>query len=257
MNNDNLIEHLTIIDEWSIPRMITMSLFTEVIQYHIFQRLTQDVLFESFYKFVGISLPHKAKTQIFATDYHKITFKLSPILIRFCICNRMPQFDKKNSTDDSQLWSIPCTKFITWQTKNLTLIVKMVSWVYLSFENMFHIFSAWLVKVHLSCTITSWMHFSISWYWLFLWFCGFKTLQWLHNGRHSVSNHQPQIVFSTVYFDTVQRKNQSSTSLAFVPPVNSPHKWPVTKKLFPFDDVIMYQLWNLSWYEPLWYGHGR
>ena len=23
-------------------------------------------------------------------------------------------------------------------------------------------------------------------------------------------------------------------------PVNSPHKWPVTRKMFPFDDVIMY-----------------
>ena len=22
-------------------------------------------------------------------------------------------------------------------------------------------------------------------------------------------------------------------------PVNSPHKWPVTRKMFPFDDVIM------------------
>ena len=34
-------------------------------------------------------------------------------------------------------------------------------------------------------------------------------------------------------------------SLAFVRgihrgPVNSPHKWPVTRKIFPFDDVIMY-----------------
>ena len=33
-------------------------------------------------------------------------------------------------------------------------------------------------------------------------------------------------------------------SLAFVlgihrEPVNSPHKWPVTRKMFPFDDVIM------------------
>ena len=43
---------------------------------------------------------------------------------------------------------------------------------------------------------------------------------------------------------TDQRKHQSSTTLAFVRgiqrrPVNSPHKWPVTRKMFPFDDVIM------------------
>ena len=41
-----------------------------------------------------------------------------------------------------------------------------------------------------------------------------------------------------------QRKHQISTSLAFVRgihrrPVNSPHKCPVTRKMFPFDDVIM------------------
>ena len=53
------------------------------------------------------------------------------------------------------------------------------------------------------------------------------------------------IVFSTVYLDTDQRKHQSSASLAFVwdepfrGPVNFPHKWPVTRKMFPFDDVIM------------------
>ena len=52
------------------------------------------------------------------------------------------------------------------------------------------------------------------------------------------------IVYSTVYSDADQRKHKSSASLAFVRgihrgPVNSPHKWPVTRKMFPFDDVIM------------------
>ena len=52
------------------------------------------------------------------------------------------------------------------------------------------------------------------------------------------------IVYSTVYSDADQRKHLSSASLAFVRgihrwPVNSPHKWPVTGKMFPFDDVIM------------------
>ena len=53
------------------------------------------------------------------------------------------------------------------------------------------------------------------------------------------------IVYSTVYSDADQNKHQSSASLAFVRgihrgPVNSPHKGPVTRKMFPFDDVIMY-----------------
>ena len=52
------------------------------------------------------------------------------------------------------------------------------------------------------------------------------------------------IVYSMVYSDADQRKHQSPASLAFVRgihrgPVNSPHKWPVTRKMFPFDDAIM------------------
>ena len=52
------------------------------------------------------------------------------------------------------------------------------------------------------------------------------------------------IVYSTVYSGADQRKRQSSASLAFVReihrlPVNFPHKWPVTRKMSPFDDVIM------------------
>ena len=52
------------------------------------------------------------------------------------------------------------------------------------------------------------------------------------------------VVFSTVYSGADQRKQQNSASLAFVRgihqwPVNSPHKGPVTRKMFPFDDVIM------------------
>ena len=52
------------------------------------------------------------------------------------------------------------------------------------------------------------------------------------------------IVYAAVYSGADQRKRDSSASLAFVReihrwPVNSPHKWPVTRKMFPFDDVIM------------------
>ena len=52
------------------------------------------------------------------------------------------------------------------------------------------------------------------------------------------------VVYSTIYPGADQSKHQSSASLAFVwgihrGPVNSPHKWPVTRKMFPFGDVIM------------------
>ena len=52
------------------------------------------------------------------------------------------------------------------------------------------------------------------------------------------------IVYAIIYLSADQRKHQSSALLAFVRgihrrPVNSPHKGPVTPKMFPFDDVIM------------------
>ena len=55
------------------------------------------------------------------------------------------------------------------------------------------------------------------------------------------------IVYSTVYPGVDLSKHQNSASLAFVwgihrGPVNSPHKWSVTRKMFPFDDVIMRHL---------------
>ena len=54
------------------------------------------------------------------------------------------------------------------------------------------------------------------------------------------------VVYSIVDSDADQRKHQSSASLAFVcgihrGPVDSPHKGSVTQKMFPFDEVIM---WN-------------
>ena len=88
----------------------------------------------------------------------------------------------------------------------------------------------------------------------------FNPLRWRHNGHGGVSNHHPTIVYSTVWSDADQRKHQSSALLTFVWgihrwPVNSPHKWPVTRKMFPFDNVITlilvidgwgrYLLWNV------------
>ena len=84
----------------------------------------------------------------------------------------------------------------------------------------------------------------------------YKTVHYntiLHVGRHyNVAIRSAMasqitsftIVYSTVYSGADQRKHQSSASLAFVrgihrSPVNSPHKGPVTRKMSPFDDVIM------------------
>ena len=72
----------------------------------------------------------------------------------------------------------------------------------------------------------------------------FKTLWWRHNDHDSVSNHQPH----ECLFNRLFRRRSKETSKLRVTglcvgnspgPVNSPHKGPVTRKMFPFDDVIM------------------
>ena len=53
----------------------------------------------------------------------------------------------------------------------------------------------------------------------------------------------PTVVYSTVYSDADQRNIKLRVTGLCVGnspgPVNSPHKGPVTRKMFPFDDVIM------------------
>ena len=60
------------------------------------------------------------------------------------------------------------------------------------------------------------------------------------------------IAYSTIYSDVDQRKHQSSASLAFMRgihrwPVNSQHKWPITRKMFPFDDLFMICCFMCAW----------
>ena len=69
-------------------------------------------------------------------------------------------------------------------------------------------------------------------------------LQWRHNERDGVSNYQPRDCLLNRLFGRRSKKTSKLASLAFVQgihrgPVNSPHKGPVTRKMFPFDDVIM------------------
>ena len=75
--------------------------------------------------------------------------------------------------------------------------------------------------------------------------CAIPSLQWRHNGRDGVSNHQPLDCLFNRLFRCRSRKHQSSASLAYVRgihrwPVNSPHKGPVTREMFPIDDAIMF-----------------
>ena len=72
-----------------------------------------------------------------------------------------------------------------------------------------------------------------------------KSLHWRHNDHDGVSNHQPH----DCLLNRLYRRRSKETSKLRVTglcvgnspgPVNSPHKGPVTRKMFPFDDVIMW-----------------
>ena len=73
----------------------------------------------------------------------------------------------------------------------------------------------------------------------------YKSLQWRHNDHICVSNHQPRACLLNRLFRRRSRKTSklrvTGLCVGNSPgPVNSPHKGPVTRKMFPFDDVIMW-----------------
>ena len=77
-----------------------------------------------------------------------------------------------------------------------------------------------------------------------------NALQWLHNGCDGVSNHRRLDGLLNSLFQRRPRETPDYVSLAFVKgihrrSVDSAHKEPVTRKMFPFDGVIMF--WRLEW----------
>ena len=73
------------------------------------------------------------------------------------------------------------------------------------------------------------------------------SLQWRHNDHNGVSNHQPHGCLLKRLFRRRSKKiSKIRVAGLYVEtspgPVNSPHKGPVTRKMFPFDDVIMYRV---------------
>ena len=79
---------------------------------------------------------------------------------------------------------------------------------------------------------------------------GAISLRWRHNGHDGVSNHQPHHCLLNHLFGCRSKKTSKLCVTGLCPgnspgPVNSPYKWPVTRKMFPFDDVIMMASYNV------------
>ena len=68
-------------------------------------------------------------------------------------------------------------------------------------------------------------------------------LQWRYNGHAGVSNHQPYHCLINRLFRHRSKKT-SKLRVNGICAGNSPHKWPVTRKVLLFDDVIMGRLWH-------------
>ena len=71
------------------------------------------------------------------------------------------------------------------------------------------------------------------------------TLQWRHNGCHGLPNHRRLNYLLNRWFSLKSRKTSKLLVTGLCvrgihrSTVNSPHKGPVTRKMSPFDDVIM------------------
>ena len=83
-------------------------------------------------------------------------------------------------------------------------------------------------------------------------------LHWRQNDHDGVSNHQPHGCLLNRLFRCRSKKTSKLRVTGLCAgnspgPVNSPHKRPVTRKMFPFDDVIMlYEYSNqpkMTWWE--------
>ena len=77
----------------------------------------------------------------------------------------------------------------------------------------------------------------------------YYALQRRHNERDGVSNHQPHDCLLNRLFRRRSKKTPKPRVTGLCEgksPVNSPHKWAVARKMFPFDDVIMVNFFEES-----------
>ena len=82
----------------------------------------------------------------------------------------------------------------------------------------------------------------------------YHSLHWRHNDHDGVSNHHPHGCLLNRLF---RRRSKKTSKLRVTGlyagnspgPVNSPHKEPVVRKMFPFGDVIMYPIFSNRYHK--------
>ena len=83
-------------------------------------------------------------------------------------------------------------------------------------------------------------------------------LLWRHNGRGGVSNHQPHDCLFNRLFGHGSKKTSKLRVTGLLRgihrwPANYPHKVPVTRKMIPYDEVIM--PWSMLSRVRVWFGN--
>ena len=111
-----------------------------------------------------------------------------------------------------------------WQCRSKITIIGLLSWRFCS--------QWWPDNTSESTTFSGCAH------------SGGITLQWRHNGCDGIPNHQPHGCLLKCLFG---RRSKETSKLRVTGlcagshrwSVNCPHRWPLTQKMFPFDDIIM------------------
>ena len=150
----------------------------------------------------------------------------------------LPGYDtfNKQTTDRHAVNRTTCIIFVGMTVPLNTFAKKVSSQVKKMLRHQL-ILSSQIIRC--SSMDPTWIHFTqhTTYHAARTWFC--FSLVWLYMYLYS-----DVIMVTKASQGADQRKHQSSASLAFVRgihrwPVNSPHKGPVTWKMFPFDDVFM------------------
>ena len=129
---------------------------------------------------------------------------------------------------------------------DLVIMIWILKWMYIVIFGAYR-FDLWSV---ITCTVIQNLHTACEivnslWPILLTWFnFNPSTLHWRHNDHDGVSNYQPHGCLLNRLF---RRRSKKTSKLRVTGlcvgnspgQVNSPHKGPVTRKMFPFDGVIM------------------
>ena len=134
----------------------------------------------------------------------------------------------KNSDDNCKLHSIILGLLLLWDKKSITNTP-------LSLGRRMKNLRVYRVNWHRPSSASWHQHQS---------YFAAMPLKWRHNGRDGVSNHQPHHCLLNGLFRRRLRKTSKLRVTGLCAgnspgPVNSPHKWPVARKMFPFYGVII------------------